>query len=158
MDIQISSNFERLLFSVYNNDGAAVSGLMDRFKQSGDYAVDPAAHARIMALFAGDRSNDDVTKATMKSVFESMGHIVDPHTAIGIHAARVLNVAPDTPIIALGTAHPAKFPDAIEAAIGQRPALPGHLADLLLRPERFTTLANNLDQIKAYVRQHARQI
>ena len=158
MDIQISSNFERLLFSAYNNDGVAGANLMERFKHSGEYAVDPASHARIMALFAGDRSKDDVTKATMKSVFAATGQVVDPHTAIGIHAARVLKGSPDMPIIALGTAHPAKFPDAIEAAIGQRPALPAHLADLLQRHERFTTLANDLDQIKAYVRQHARQI
>jgi len=158
MDIQISSNFERLLFSAYNNDGAAVASLMDRFKQSGVYAVDAAAHAAIMDLFVGDRLDDVGTKATMKSVFAATGHVVDPHTVIGIHAARALKTLPGTPVIALGTAHPAKFPDAVEAAIGQRPVLPAHLADLFTRPERLTTLGNDLDQIKAYVRQNARKI
>jgi threonine synthase len=158
MDIQISSNFERLLFSALNNDSAAVASLMERFKQGGQYAVDPAAHQRIMALFAGDRLDDAGTKATIKSIYDSTGQIIDPHTAIGVHAARALKVAPGTPVVALGTAHPAKFPDATEAAIGRRPALPPHLADLLQRPERLTTLPNDLDQIKAYVRAHARKV
>ncbi len=158
MDIQISSNFERLLFSATNNDADAVTTLMNRFKQSGEYAVDAGAHARIMALFAGDRLDDAGTKATMKKLYATTGQTVDPHTAIGIHASRALKLDASIPVITLGTAHPAKFPDAVAAAIGVRPALPAHLADLLQRPERFTKLPNNLDQVTAFVRQHARKI
>ena len=157
MDIQISSNFERLLFSAYNNDADAVTALMNRFKQSGDYAVDASAHARIMALFVGDRLDDSGTQETMKKLYASTGHTVDPHTAIGIHATRALTLDTSVPVITLATAHPAKFPGAVEAAIGIRPALPAHLADLLQRPERFTKLPNDLNQVTAFVRQHARK-
>jgi threonine synthase len=158
MDIQISSNFERLLFAAYNNDAAAVALLMDRFKQSGEYAVDAAAHARIVSNFSGARLDDAGTKAMMLAVHGDTGHVIDPHTAIGLRAARTLDPLADMPVIALATAHPAKFPDAVEAAIGRRPALPPHLADLLQRPEHMSKLPNNLDDVKAFVRQHARKV
>jgi len=158
MDIQISSNFERLLFAATKNDAAAVTGLMDRFKQGGAYTVDPAAHQHITALFIGDRLDDAGTKATMKAVHAATGHSIDPHSAIGVHAARALKLDPAVPVVALATAHPAKFPDAVAAAIGRRPALPAHLADLLQRPERMTKLPNDLDKIKAHVRAYARKV
>jgi threonine synthase len=158
MDIQISSNFERLLFAAYNNDAAAVALLMDRFKQSGEYAVDAAAHARIMSIFSGARLDDAGTKAMMLAVRDQTGHVVDPHTAVGLRAAGALEPLTNMPVIALATAHPAKFPDAVEAAIGHRPALPPHLADLLKRSERLSALPNNLDDVKAFVRQHARKV
>jgi threonine synthase len=158
MDIQISSNFERLLFSAYDNNAAAVTGLMERFKQGGAYAVDPAVHKQITALFAGNRLDDAGTIATMREVYATTGHSIDPHTAIGVHAARALKLDAPIPVVALATAHPAKFPDAVEAAIGRRPALPAHLSDLLNRPERMTKLPNDLEKIKAHVRAHARKI
>jgi threonine synthase len=157
MDIQISSNFERLLFDATGRDSAAVAGLMERFKQGGSYAVDAAAHARILAQFAGARLDDAGTARVIKEIHAATGEVLDPHTAVGVHAARTLKVPPGTPTVALATAHPAKFPDAVAAAVGARPALPPHLADLVQRPERFTSLPNDLDQVKAFVRARARR-
>jgi threonine synthase len=158
MDIQISSNFERLLFDAYDNDGAAVTSLMDRFKQSGEYAVDAKVHARILQMFGGTRLDDNGIKAVIKETYAKTGYTLDPHSAIGVAAAQSAKLPAQTPIVAMATAHPAKFPDAVESAMGTRPALPAHLSDLLSREERFTTLPKDLDQIKAYVRQNARQI
>ncbi|MBL8629422.1 MAG: threonine synthase [Rhodospirillaceae bacterium] len=156
MDIQISSNFERLLFDVYDNDGAAVTSLMDRFKQSGEYSVDAKVHARILQMFSGTRLDDNGIKRVIKETHTATGYVLDPHSAIGVAAAQAAKLPVGTPVVAMATAHPAKFPDAVQSAMGQRPALPPHLADLLTREERFTTLPNDLDQIKAYVRKHAR--
>ncbi|MBL8642813.1 MAG: threonine synthase [Rhodospirillaceae bacterium] len=156
MDIQISSNFERLLFDAYGNDADAVTGLMDRFKQSGAYTVDAKVHAGILKTFTSTRVDDDGTKRVISETYKATGYVLDPHSAIGVAAAKAAKLAPETPVVALATAHPAKFPDAVEAAMGQRPALPPHLAGLLTRPERFTSLPNDLDQIKAYVRGHSR--
>ncbi|MSO97257.1 MAG: threonine synthase [Rhodospirillaceae bacterium] len=158
MDIQISSNFERLLFDAYGRDGKAVSGMMDRFKQSGQYAVDAKVHERILAMFSGARLDDEGTKKVIGEIHTATGQIVDPHTAVGIHAARGVQLAPGTPMIAMATAHPAKFPDAVHAAIGLRPALPAHMAGLFDKTERFTQLPNDLDQVKRFVRERARRI
>jgi len=157
MDIQISSNFERLLFDAHGNDAAAVTGLMDRFKQGGAYTVDAAAHERILSLFSGTRLDDAETQALIKDTHAKTGYVLDPHSAIGVAAAQALKGDPAVPVIAMATAHPAKFPDAVSASTGTRPQLPPHLADLMQRPERFTTLPNDLNQIKAYVRQHTRK-
>ncbi|MDX2143995.1 MAG: threonine synthase [Rhodospirillaceae bacterium] len=157
MDIQISSNFERLLFDAYGRNGATVASLMERFKQGGAYTVDPSAHRAIMAGFEGHRLDDEGTKATIKSIHAATGQILDPHSVIGVHAAARSKVEPGTPIVALATAHPAKFPDAVEAAMGQRPALPAKLAGLMDKPEKFTQLPNDLGQLKAFVRQYARR-
>jgi threonine synthase len=157
MDIQISSNFERLLFDAYGRDGAAVTSLMERFKQGGAYTVDTGAHRRIMALFAGQCLDDDGTKRTIRDTFAATGQVLDPHSAIGVFAARQAKVDPGVPVVALATAHPAKFPDAVHAAIGQRPALPSKLAGLLDKPEHMTPLPNDLGQLKAFVRRHARR-
>lgn len=156
MDIQISSNFERLLFDAYGNDAVAVTGLMDRFKQGGEYTVDAKVHGAILKTFTSTRLDDDGTKRVIQDTYRDAGYVLDPHSAIGVAAAHAAKLPADTPVVAMATAHPAKFPDAVQAAMGQRPGLPAHLADLLTRPERLTSLPNNLDQIKAYIRKHAR--
>ena len=156
MDIQISSNFERLLFDALEQDGAAVARLLEQLKQSKAYEVPPVAHAKILKRFVGSRLDDDGTTRVIKQVYEETGRLVDPHTAVGIHAARSSQIDPAIPRMMLATAHPSKFPDAVETATGIRPALPPFLADLFDRPEHFATLESDLDTIKNFVRENAR--
>src|SRR5215470_12739283 len=135
MDIQVSSNFERLLFDLYDRDGAAVAAAVASFRRSGRLTLGEERLARARAVFEGYRVDDDGTLEIMRSVWQATGELVDPHTAIGI-AAGWDGSDGETPLVALATAHPAKFPDAVERATGVRPPLPGSLADLLSRPER----------------------
>ncbi len=156
MDIQVSSNFERLLFEVYGRDGAAVKRLMDGIAQSGSYTVEPDPRAMIEEQFSGCRLDDEGTKDVIRNTLESTGQLVDPHTAIGVYAAEMSTLDPEIPRVVLATAHPAKFPDAVEQATGRRPALPAAIADLYDRRERVTTLPNDLVRVQDFVRSHAR--
>ncbi|MBM3561102.1 MAG: threonine synthase, partial [Alphaproteobacteria bacterium] len=135
MDIQVSSNFERLLFELAGRDGAAVAAAMTTFRRDGRLPVSAAQLADARTLFAGHRSDDEDTLVTMARVHAATGMLVDPHTATAISAAAASG-AGEGPRIVLATAHPAKFPDAVEKATGVRPALPPHLADLFSRRER----------------------
>jgi len=153
MDIQVSSNFERLLFEAYDRDAAAVTRLMEQFKQSGRYTVADSAHRAIAGQFVGRRLDDVGTKRTMADIYAATGLLIDPHTAVGLHAGRAAGLDPDIARLTLATAHPAKFPDAVIAATGVRPELPPQLADLFNRTERFTPLANDLDALKRFVRE-----
>ncbi len=157
MDIQISSNFERLLFESLGRDGAAVTRLMDGLKQSGTYTVSDPAYHEMLKQFVGQRLDDAGTKRVIAEVYKSTGELIDPHTAVGVHAGRVAKLDPALPRLTLATAHPAKFPAAVKAATGIHPPLPPALADLFERPERFTTLPNDLDQVKAFVRENTRR-
>ena len=150
MDIQVSSNFERLLFELLDRDPAATAAAMRRFRATGDMAVPDAAWRRARTLFHGFRLDDDGITAEIRRL-DGQGYLADPHTAIGIAAARAHPCA-HAPTIATATAHPAKFPAAIEAATGRRPPLPFRLADLYERQERFTTAPNQLDAVEAQVR------
>ena len=152
MDIQISSNFERLLFDMGGRDGGAVERAMAQFKQGGSYTVEPKLYQAMTALFSGRRLDDPGTLKIMAEVFRATGDLIDPHTAVGVSAMRAADVSREIPRIALATAHPAKFPDAVEKATGLRPALPPALANLFSLPERFTTLPNDLDQVKRFLR------
>jgi threonine synthase len=152
MDIQVSSNFERLLFELYGRDGAAVAALLDRFRQSGEAELEPGALEALLAVFAGHRLDDRETLAEMARLYRATGETIDPHSAIGVATARALGGGGERPVIALGTAHPAKFPDAVEEACGLRPALPPRLADLFAREERCLLLPNDLAQVQAAVR------
>jgi threonine synthase len=152
MDIQVSSNAERLLFDLFGRDGAKLRQEMKQFRESGRLALDGEQHRRLTALFAGHRLDDKETLATMTALYRETGELIDPHSAIGLAAARAARLDPDVAVVALGTAHPAKFPDAVEKATGQRPALPPALADLYRRPERFTVLANDLAAVEAHIR------
>ncbi len=159
MDIQISSNFERLLLDLYDGEGQAVAEAMAGFRATGTLDLGQARWQRALELFAAARRDDPGTLAEIARVYGESGELVDPHSAIGIAAAREQAGSvpdPHAPIVAVVTAHPAKFPDAVERATGVRPALPPRLADLLERPERLSVLPNDLGQVRDYVRAHAR--
>jgi len=151
MDIQVSSNFERLLFDLMAGDGDAVARAMDQFRQSGHFAVNDAQLARFRTAFDGARYDDDATLAEIARAERETGMLVDPHSAIGLAAARDRAPDPQRPVIALATAHPAKFPDAVEQATGRRPALPERLADLYDLPEHVTDLPADLDAVERHV-------
>ncbi len=152
MDIQVSSNAERLLFDLFGRDGARLTQAMQQFRQSGRLALDGEQHRRLTALFAAHRLDDKETLATMAALYRETGELIDPHSAIGLAAARAVKLDPDVAVVGLATAHPAKFPDAVEKATGQRPALPPALADLYSRPERFSVLDNDLAAVEAHIR------
>lgn len=152
MDIQVSSNFERLLFEIYGRDGARVAALVERFRRSGEAALEPAALQALRQVFAGRRIDDRETLAEMTRLYRETGETIDPHSAVGIATARHLAAGSTRPVIALGTAHPAKFPDAVEQACGVRPALPLRLADLYQREERCLHLPNDLRQVQTAIR------
>ncbi len=151
MDIQISSNFERLLFELSGRNGAAVERMMTRFRKRGDLRLTSARLRRLRRAFDGARADDDETLAMIRRVHRATGELVDPHTAVGLHAAARCRRDPATPMIALGCAHPAKFPDAVERATGVRPVLPPRLADLFERPERMSVLPNDLAAVQDFV-------
>jgi threonine synthase len=156
MDIQISSNFERLLFEAYRRDSAELRALMSNFAQSGKFTIAPDRLRAIRDEFDAFSTNEVDCAAEMTRVYRESGYVLDPHTAIAVHAARrALARDRATPMIVLGTAHPAKFPDAVEKAIGLRPALPAHLADLTSRQERFTILPNDQGAVRRFIRERA---
>lgn len=157
MDIQISSNFERLLFETLGRDGAAVSRLMDGLKQSGSYTVPANAYNEMLKLFTGCRLDDAGTKRVIGDIYKTTGELIDPHTAVGVHAGRTAKLDPAIPRLTLATAHPAKFPAAVESATGIHPPLPATLGDLFARTERFTTLPNDLNEVKMFVRKNVRR-
>lgn len=150
MDIQISSNFERYLFELLDRDAGALNRVMDEFKKSGKFSVDSARMKKARQEFSAHRCSEDETLETMKKVHADTGYVLDPHSAVGVHAALTLQ-GQGRPVIALATAHPAKFPEAVEKATGVRPALPEHLEGLMERPERFSVLPNDIHQIQAYI-------
>ncbi len=149
MDISVSSNFERLLFDLYQRDGAAIKDLMDCFDQ-GDIAFSDAAMAGARAVFSSHRVNEDETRAQIAATWESCEYLLDPHSAIAVHAAMRAGLPAELPVVSLATAHPAKFPDAIQAAgLAVEPALPAHLADLFQREERLEVLPRELAAVQA---------
>ena len=152
MDIQVSSNFERLLYDAVRRDPAAVRRAMERFGQSGRMTVAAVAMAGIRGLFTAGSRDDDQTRQTIAEVFERSRVLLDPHTAVGHGVGQAKRRDPGIPLITLATAHPAKFPDAVEASIGSRPSLPPRLAALMELPEHVETFANDPAPIKAFVR------
>ena len=158
MDIQVSSNFERLLFDALGGDGAAVARTMIGFRESGEFGLGDNELAGITALFSGYRLDDAGTLAEMKRVYEETGEIIDPHSAIGTAAAKAWHGDPSLPVVALATAHPAKFPAAVEKALGVAPELPPSMADLYDRPERCESLANDLGAVQDFVRRNSRAV
>jgi threonine synthase len=159
MDIQVSSNFERLLFELKGRDGAGVSEAMKNFRRTGCLPGDDQAWRAARRLFSAHKVDDTETMETISKTYARSGALIDPHTAVAVAAARA-EIAADgsgTPMIALGCAHPAKFPDAVERATGVRPGLPPPLADLLDRPERIVVLPNEIGAVSRFIRAHARQ-
>jgi len=157
MDIQVSSNFERLLFELLERDGNATAATMVEFRGTGRMKVPAAAWHRCRTVFHGFRLDDTGTEAEIARVHEVSGYLADPHTAIGIAAALAHAPAHGVATVAMATAHPAKFPEAIERAAGLRLPLPPRLADLFGRPERFTVLPAELAAVEAQVRVLARR-
>ncbi|MFT6431584.1 MAG: threonine synthase [Halopseudomonas sp.] len=155
MDIMVSSNFERLLFDMHGRNGLAVAQLMTEFRQSGTLSVEEERWTETRRLFDSLAVDDEATCATITEVYRKTGELLDPHTAIGVRAARECRRSMSLPMITLGTAHPVKFPEAlIKADVDVEPALPPHLLDLFEREERFTVLANDLHGIQSFVAAH----
>jgi threonine synthase len=150
MDIQVSSNFERALFDAYGRDGTAVAALMEEMK-SGGFTISQGALQMLQGTFASGRCSEAETSATITAMLASTGELLCPHSAVGVHVAEDHLGA--TPMITLATAHPAKFPDAVEAATGIRPGLPPRMADLFDRSERVTRVKNDLGAIQSLIRE-----
>jgi threonine synthase len=155
MDIQISSNFERLLFEAYGRDASKVRAAMDGLKQSGAFEIEKKALAAIAKEFRAGRVSETQVAKTIKSVLDETGYLLDPHSAIGVFTARKHEKS-SAPMVTLATAHPAKFPLAVENACGINPALPSWLAGLMQREERFEVLDADIKTVEAFIAQHAR--
>jgi threonine synthase len=159
MDIQVSSNFERLLFECYGRNAAAIRALIASLSQSRAFAIAPEPLARIREEFASAAVSEEEVAREIGETWRTAGYLLDPHTAVGVRAGKVLPAQePAIPVVSLATAHPAKFPEAVERATGLRPALPPHLADLMERDERFSRLANDQVAIERFVRDRARVV
>ena len=152
MDIQVSSNFERLLFELLERDPIALTRTMQVFRETGRMPVSDAVWHRARGVLHGFRLDDAGTEAEIRRLHAETGYLADPHTIIGIAAARALAPGQGIPTVTMATAHPAKFPDAMERATGQRPALPPRMADLFEREERFDVMPNDLAAVQAKVR------
>jgi threonine synthase len=156
MDIQVSSNFERLLFEVCGRDGAAVDQLMKDLR-AGGFALSVSSLAAIRKDFVAGRADETEVAQTMRETFAATGFLADPHTAVGLAVAKRF-LTPGVPMITLATAHPAKFPDAVRAATGEEPALPDSLSDMMARPESFTTIANDAAAVEKFIAGHTRAL
>ncbi|MEH3118197.1 MAG: threonine synthase [Methylorubrum populi] len=157
MDIQVSSNFERLLFEAGGRNAAAVIEAMADLARSGRFTIDPRALQAIRTDFSAESVGRKAAAAEIAETRRDNGYMLDPHSAVGVRAARtLLRAAPATPVVALATAHPAKFPEEVQRASGLRPQLPAHLTDLMERPERITVLPNSQAAVEDFVRRHSR--
>ncbi|KAB2883203.1 MAG: threonine synthase [Albidovulum sp.] len=155
MDIQVSSNFERALFDAYGRDGRAVAQLMEELKAKGGFGVSQGALQALRALYASGRVSEEETLATIARTHRETGELLCPHSAVGVAVAEATR-DPAVPMITLATAHPAKFPDAVERATGHRPGLPDRMADLFARPERVTSVPNDLAALEALIQERRR--
>ena len=150
MDIQVSSNFERLLFDVGGRDGAAMAEQMRGFDTARAMRLTDA-QTQGAALFTSARADEGDTAQAMRWAYEQCGEMLDPHTAIGLHAARAADIDPAIPVVTLATAHPAKFPDAVERATGLRPGLPARVGDLFAREESYIELPGTYDAVRDHI-------
>ncbi|MBW8321644.1 MAG: threonine synthase, partial [Rhizobium sp.] len=156
MDIQISSNFERLLFEAYDRDDSAIRAAMESLKQSGGFEIKPGALKAIRKEFRAGRASEKQVASTIRDTLAETGYLLDPHTAVGVFVAQKFE-KPSSPMVTLATAHPAKFPAAVKSASGIDPALPAWLADLMDREERFDILDAELKAVETFVGEHARR-
>ena len=157
MDIQISSNLERLLFDLFKRNGPKLAEAMGDFRKKGRFVAPKTTWPAVQKLFTGYKLDDAGTLKVMQDLHRRTGMLIDPHSAIGVAAAETMRKDKSVPVVALATAHPAKFPDAVEKATGVRPALPAHLGNLLSRRERYDVLPKDLGKIQDYVLTHRRQ-
>jgi threonine synthase len=151
MDIQISSNFERLLFDLCQGNSSEVRLMMADLKDKGSFSVLPDQLAHAHSIFDAAYATDDETLETMSSVYRACGYVLDPHTAVGFKAAEELAVRLAQPLVLLATASPAKFPETVQRALGFAPSLPERVASLISKPERTTKLSADLDQIEKFI-------
>jgi threonine synthase len=157
MDIQVSSNFERLLFDAYGRDAAALRALMANFARSREFTIAPGPLEAIRGDFDAFTTGETACAEEMARVYRNAGYVLDPHTAVAVNAARRAGEQDRaTPMVVLSTAHPAKFPEAVERATGRRPQLPPHLADLMSRRERFSVLPNDQGAVEQFIGAQAR--
>lgn len=157
MDIQVSSNFERLLFDLTERSGGTVIRHLADFRYKGSYELSPSQHRHFVQQFVCHRADDATTLATIKKVWEEQGRLIDPHTAVGLTAALAHHHDKSLPLVSLACAHAAKFPDAVIQATGQRPALPPHVAQKLAAPERMVDMAKSYADFSRYLQTHARR-
>ncbi|HSX75741.1 MAG TPA: threonine synthase [Shinella sp.] len=155
MDIQISSNFERLLFEAHGRDAGAVRRAMESLKQSSAFDIEEKALKAIRKDFRAGRASEKQVAATIRDTLKETGYLLDPHSAIGVFVA-AKHEKPGAPMVTLATAHPAKFPAAVKSASGIDPALPTWLADLMQREERFDVLDAKLDAVEDFIGKHTR--
>ncbi|MBA4274711.1 MAG: threonine synthase [Alphaproteobacteria bacterium] len=151
MDIEISSNFERLLFDLHGRDGALMAEKMQRFRSTKSLMLAPSAYADMLQHFDGHACDDATTLDTIRGIHQACGYTLDPHTAVGVAASEALMPRLHGSVVTLATAHPAKFPDAVVKATGIHPALPAHLSDLMTREETIIRIANDADAVKSYL-------
>ncbi|WP_454287891.1 threonine synthase [Rhizobium arsenicireducens] len=156
MDIQISSNFERLLFEACDRDDSAIRAAMESLKQSGGFEIKPGALKAIRKEFRAGRASEKQVASTIRDTLAETGYLLDPHTAVGVFVAQKFE-KPSTPMVTLATAHPAKFPAAVKSASGIDPALPAWLADLMDREEHFDILDAELKAVETFIGEHARR-
>ncbi len=162
MDIQVSSNFERLVFDMLGRDGGKVAQLMAEFADTGAFRVTDDRLAWARALFAAAAVDEEATARALREALSATGRVVDPHTAVGLRAAALCRgsgeIAAHVPVVCLSTAHAAKFPEAVERAAGVRPAAPPRLAALFDKPERYDVLPNDLAAVQRYISDRARAL
>lgn len=157
MDIEVSSNFERLLFELYGRDGGVIKNLMERLKQSGTFNLEDEALNSLRADFDAGRASEEETMGEIKTSLECADYLLDPHTAVGRVVAR--KTCANAPVmVTLGTAHPAKFPDAVKAATGIHPDLPNWMGDLMQQEEKFTVLPNDQKAVETFVKERTRAV
>lgn len=157
MDIQISSNFERYLFEVSGRDAVLTRRLMDEFKQSGSFSVDANLLDKVKRQFSAYSMNDEQTRAEIARVYQETGEIIDPHSVIGIAAARACAEDSSVPVVCMGTADPAKFADAVEPAIGRKVPYPARLEKVLKAKEHFDVLKNDIKEVQCFIRKKVEQ-
>ncbi|HXP13204.1 MAG TPA: threonine synthase, partial [Stellaceae bacterium] len=161
MDIQVSSNFERLYFELAGHDGKAVSSAFTEFRKTGKLPIAKAQWEKARSLFSAYRVDEDQTRAAIKAVYEESGLLIDPHSAVALAAAKRARgdksvKMPIGPLVVVATAHPAKFPDAVESATGIRPEAPPRLAKIMTLPERLEKLPNRLGSVEDFIKSRAR--
>jgi threonine synthase len=155
MDIQVSSNFERLLFDASDRDAQTIRNQMSSLKQSGSFEISAETMKNISAEFAAGACNEDETSEQIKQSLMQCSYLVDPHTAVGLHVAEK-HISSEIPMITLATAHPAKFPDAVKAASGVYPDLPARMGDMMEREERMSVIENDVSRVESFIEQHSR--
>jgi len=155
MDIQVSSNFERLLFDAGGRDGKALAEQMRGFEASKAMQLTNAQREGAAGLFTSARADGEEVLQALRWAYDHAGETIDPHTAVGLHAARASEIDRAIPVVTLATAHPAKFPEAVERATGIRPALPSRVGDLFAREEAYSELPGEYEAVRDFVSQHA---